>query len=101
MGEVASSVIAAGGHVVGVIPTALAHKEIAVEGATELIVVETMHQRKALMADRADAFLALPGGFGTFEELFEILTWSQLGIHRKPIGLLNTNSFYTPLLAWL
>lgn len=101
MGEVASAVIAAGGHVVGVIPVALSAKEIAFEGATELVVVETMHQRKALMADRADAFLALPGGFGTCEELFEILTWSQLGIHRKPIGLLNVNGFFTPLLAWL
>ena len=101
MGEVSQSVIAAGGHVVGVIPQSLASKEIAYEGATELHIVDTMHQRKALMADRADAFLALPGGYGTFEELFEILTWAQLGIHRKPIGLLNVNGFYSPLLACL
>jgi len=101
MGEIASAVIAAGGPVVGVIPHSLSSKEIAFQGATELIIVDTMHQRKALMADRTDAFLALPGGFGTCDELFEILTWAQLGIHRKPIGLLNVNGFFTPLLAWL
>ncbi len=101
MGEVATAALAAGGAVVGVIPHALAAKEIALAEATELVVVDTMHQRKALMADRSDAFAALPGGFGTAEELFEILTWSQLGIHRKPVGLLNVNGFFTPLLAWL
>ena len=101
MGEIASAVIAAGGPVVGVIPHSLSSKEIAFQDATELITVDTMHQRKALMADRTDAFLALPGGFGTCDELFEILTWAQLGIHRKPIGLLNVNGFFTPLLAWL
>src|SRR5262245_36676314 len=101
MGQVASSALAAGGEVVGVIPHSLAKKEIAQADCTELIVVDTMHQRKALMADRADAFVALPGGFGTCDELFEILTWAQLGIHRKPVALLNINGFFTPLLAWL
>ncbi|HEX4613540.1 MAG TPA: TIGR00730 family Rossman fold protein [Urbifossiella sp.] len=101
MGQVATATLAAGGTVVGVIPHALSGKEIAFTEATELIVVESMHARKALMADRADAFVALPGGFGTFDELFEILTWAQLGIHRKPIGLLNVAGFFTPLLAWL
>jgi uncharacterized protein (TIGR00730 family) len=101
MGEVATAVTAAGGTVVGVIPHALSAKEIAYADATELIVTDSMHSRKALMADRADAFLALPGGFGTADELFEILTWAQLGLHRKPVGLLNVNGFFTPLLAWL
>ncbi|MDB5313228.1 MAG: yvdD 2 [Gemmataceae bacterium] len=101
MGEVAAAVLGAGGTVVGVIPHALAAKEIAFAEATELIVVDTMHTRKALMADRADAFVAMPGGYGTCDELFEILTWAQLGIHRKPVGLLNVNGFFTPLLGWL
>jgi uncharacterized protein (TIGR00730 family) len=101
MGEIATAALAAGGSVVGVIPHALAYKEIALAECSELIVVDTMHARKALMADRADAFVALPGGFGTCDELFEILTWGQLGIHRKPIGLLNVNGFFTPLLGWL
>ena len=101
MGEVATAVTAAGGTVVGVIPEALSAKEIAYADATELVIVRTMHERKTLMADRADAFVALPGGFGTLDELFEILTWGQLGIHRKPIGLLDVNSFFTPLLGWL
>lgn len=101
MGEVAIAAKAAGGTVVGVIPERLAAKEIAYDDASELIVVNTMHTRKAIMADRADAFLALPGGFGTLEELFEILTWAQLGIHAKPVGLLDVAGFYTPLLAWL
>lgn len=101
MGTVATAATAAGGTVVGVIPERLAAKEIAYDEATELIVVDTMHTRKALMADRADAFVALPGGFGTLEELFEILTWAQLGIHAKPVGLLDVAGFYTPLLAWL
>ncbi|MBP3960426.1 TIGR00730 family Rossman fold protein [Gemmata sp. G18] len=101
MGEVASSALAAGGAVVGVIPHSLALKEIAQEDCTELVVVNTMHERKALMADRSDAFVALPGGYGTCDELFEILTWAQLGIHRKPVAILNTNGFFTPLLAWL
>src|SRR3954463_8916797 len=101
MGQVAGSVLDSGGTVVGVIPHSLALKEIAQEDCTELIVVNTMHERKALMADRSDAFVALPGGYGTCDELFEILTWAQLGIHRKPVALLNVNGFFTPLLSWL
>ena len=101
MGEVATAVTAGGGIVIGVIPQSLSSKEIAYSDATELIITDTMHARKALMADRADAFLALPGGFGTCDELFEILTWAQLGIHRKPVALLNVNGFFTPLLVWL
>ena len=101
MGELATAATAAGGAVVGVIPEALAAKEIAYAEATELVVVRTMHERKALMADRADAFVALPGGFGTLDELFEILTWAQLGIHRKPVGLLDVGGFFAPLLGWL
>lgn len=101
MGEVATATLAAGGEVLGVIPHSLSRKEIALAECTELIVVDTMHARKALMADRSDAFIALPGGFGTCDELFEILTWGQLGIHRKPVGLLNVNGFFTPLLTWL
>ena len=100
MGEVASATIRAGGRVIGVIPHALAGKEIAFGEATELIIVGTMHERKSLMADRADAFVALPGGFGTCDELFEILTWGQLGIHRKPIALLNVGGFFDPLVMW-
>ncbi len=100
MGEVAAAALAAGGQVTGVIPQALSAKEIALEDATDLVVVGTMHQRKQLMADRADAFVALPGGFGTMDELFEILTWAQLGIHTKPVALLNIAGFYDPLLAW-
>jgi uncharacterized protein (TIGR00730 family) len=101
MGQVATAALAAGGDVLGVIPHSLAKKEIAQEDCTELIVVDTMHERKALMADRADAFVALPGGYGTCDELFEIITWAQLGIHRKPVAILNVNGFFTPLLAWL
>jgi uncharacterized protein (TIGR00730 family) len=101
MGELATAVLAAGGRVVGVIPQALSGKEIALAEATELVVVDTMHQRKSLMADRSDAFAALPGGFGTCDELFEILTWAQLGIHRKPVALLNVNGYFTPLFGWL
>lgn len=101
MGELALAALGAGGRVVGVIPHALSGKEVALAEATELVVVDTMHQRKALMADRSDAFAALPGGFGTCDELFEILTWGQLGIHRKPVGLLNVNGFFAPLLGWL
>lgn len=101
MGVVAEAVLRQGGEVIGVIPRSLFRKEVAIENATELIVVETMHERKALMADRADGFIALPGGYGTCDELFEILTWAQLGIHRKPIGLLNVNGFFDPLMGWL
>lgn len=101
MGVVADATLAAGGRVVGVIPHALVEKEWAKLDCTELHVVDNMHQRKRLMAERADAFLALPGGIGTFEELFEVWTWRQLGYHDKPIGLLNMDGYYDPLLAFL
>lgn len=101
MGVLADAVLAAGGEAIGVIPQVMVDKELAHSGLTQLHVVGTMHQRKALMADLADGFAALPGGFGTGDELFEILTWSQLGLHTKPIGLLNVDRFFDPLLAWL
>src|SRR5437764_4679168 len=101
MGVLADSVLEAGGSVIGVIPQALVDKELAQAGLTELHVVSTMHQRKALMADLADGFAALPGAFGTADELFEILTWAQLGLHAKPIGLLNVAGYFDPLRAWL
>ena len=101
MGIVADAMLAAGGAVTGVIPRALMAREIGHGGVTTLHVVDSMHERKALMADRADAFLALPGGVGTFEELFEAITWTQLGLHRKPCGLLNVAGFYDGLLAFL
>lgn len=101
MGAVADAVLEAGGRAVGVIPRALWDREVGHSGLSELHVVETMHQRKALMAELSDAFVALPGGIGTLEELFEVWTWGQLGIHRKPLGLLNVASFYDPLLAFL
>src|SRR5689334_14276507 len=101
MGVVADAVLGAGGEAVGVIPQALVDKELAHRGLTDLRVVGTMHQRKALMADLADGFAALPGGYGTADELFEILTWAQLGLHTKPIGLLNVGGFFDPLLAWV
>lgn len=101
MGAVADAVLAAGGRVQGIIPQALATREVAHSGLSQLHVVDTMHQRKALMADLSDGFIALPGGLGTFEELFEIWTWSQLGIHHKPIGLLNVAGYFDHLLAFL
>ena len=101
MGLVADATLAAGGRVVGVIPRALVEKEWAHTGCTELHVVETMHDRKKLMAERADAFIALPGGIGTFEEFYEVWTWRQLGYHNKPIGLLNLNGYYDPMLQFL
>ena len=101
MGIVADAVLAAGGCAIGVIVQSLVDRELAHQGLSELHVVETMHQRKALMAEHADAFVALPGGFGTGDELFEILTWAQLGFHARPIGLLNTAGYFDPLLAWL
>src|SRR5581483_5752729 len=101
MGVLADAVLAAGGRAVGVIPQALVDRELAHRGLTELRVVDTMHQRKALMADLSDAFVALPGGYGTGDELFEILTWAQLGIHAKPIGLLNVAGYFGAMLAWL
>ncbi|WP_257455777.1 LOG family protein [Archangium lipolyticum] len=99
MGAMADAVLAGGGKVVGVLPHVLGDREIAHRGLTELHMVDSMHTRKAMMASRADAFIAMPGGVGTFEELFEITTWAQLGIHHKPIGLLNVADFYGPLLA--
>jgi uncharacterized protein (TIGR00730 family) len=101
MGVLADAALAAGGRVVGVIPQGLVDRELAHSGLSELHIVRTMHERKALMADRSGAFLALPGGYGTADELFEILTWAQLGIHDKPIGLLNVAGYFDPLLAWL
>ncbi len=101
MGTVANATLAAGGTVVGVIPQALVDKECAHHGCTELHVVANMHERKALMAERADAFLALPGGIGTFEELFEVWAWRQLGYHDKPLGLLNVAGYYDGLLQFL
>ncbi|HUD34370.1 MAG TPA: TIGR00730 family Rossman fold protein [Variovorax sp.] len=101
MGTVAEATRAAGGRVVGIIPQALVDKEVANRACDELLVVDTMHERKALMGERAGAFLALPGGIGTFEELFEIWTWRQLGYHDKPIGLLNVAGYYDGLLAFM
>jgi uncharacterized protein (TIGR00730 family) len=101
MGVLADAVLENGRPVIGVIPRSLADKELAHRGLSDLIVVETMHERKAAMADRSDAFVALPGGYGTGDELFEILTWAQLGLHNKPVGLLNVAGFFDPLLAWL
>lgn len=101
MGTVANATLAAGGRVVGIIPKALVEKEWAHHGCTELHIVDNMHERKRMMAERADAFVALPGGIGTFEELFEVWTWRQLGYHDKPIGLLNTAGYYDGLLAFL
>ncbi len=101
MGVVADATMAAGGRVVGIIPKALVEKEWAHHGCSELHVVDTMHERKRLMAEHADAFLALPGGIGTLEELFEVWTWRQLGYHDKPVGLLNLGGYYDSLLAFL
>lgn len=101
MGIVADATLAAGGRVIGVIPKALVEKEWAHTGCTELHIVDTMHERKRIMAEHADAFLSLPGGIGTLEEFFEVWTWRQLGYHAKPVGLLNLNSYYTDLLAFL
>jgi uncharacterized protein (TIGR00730 family) len=99
MGVVADAVLAAGGHAIGVIPHALVAREIAHTGLPDLRIVASMHERKAVMAELADGFIALPGGFGTFEEFCEVITWTQLGLHRKRCGLLNTAGFYDPLLA--
>ena len=101
MGMMADACLQAGGRVVGVIPKALVEKEWAHSGCSELHVVENMHERKSLMAERADAFLAMPGGIGTFEEFFEVWTWRQLGYHDKPVGLLNIQGYYDNLLAFL
>ena len=99
MGVVADAVIAGGGHAIGVIPHAMVAREIAHRGLPDLRVVASMHERKAMMAELSDAFVALPGGFGTLEEFCEVVTWTQLGLHRKRCGLLNVGGFYDPLLA--
>jgi uncharacterized protein (TIGR00730 family) len=101
MGEVADATLASGGRVVGIIPSALVEREWAHKRCTELHIVDTMHERKRMMAERADAFLALPGGIGTFEEFFEVWTWRQLGYHDKPVGLLNVEGYYDGLLSFV
>ena len=101
MGAVAEAALAAGGEVIGVIPQGLVDRELAHPGLTELHVVDTLHERKAIMADLADAFIALPGGLGTLEELAEVVSWAQLELHVKPIGLLEVGDYWTLLLAWL
>ncbi len=101
MGALADAALQAGGRVVGVIPRSLAHREVAHDGLTELIVTESMHARKTVMADRADAFVALPGGIGTLEEIFEVWTWTQLGFHGKPCGLLDVDGYFDALVRFL
>jgi uncharacterized protein (TIGR00730 family) len=101
MGALADAALTSGGEVVGVIPRALVDREIAHTGLTQLHVVETMHERKATMAELADAFIALPGGLGTLEELFEVWTWGYLGLHAKPYGVLNVDGYYEPLIQFL
>ena len=100
MGALADEALSGGGHVIGVMPEALVQKEIAHRGLSELRVVKSMHERKATMADLSDGFVALPGGWGTLEEFFEVLTWGQLGLHRKPCGLLNIHGYFDRLLAF-
>jgi uncharacterized protein (TIGR00730 family) len=101
MGVLADTALAAGGEVIGVIPEGVLEREVAHRGLPDLRIVATMHERKAVMADLADAFVAAPGGVGTLEELVEVYTWSQLGIHAKPVGLLDTAGYWGPLSAWL
>jgi uncharacterized protein (TIGR00730 family) len=101
MGVVADAVLAAGGTITGVIPQFLNDLEVGHKGLTEMIVTDTMHERKALMYEKSDGIIALPGGYGTLDELFESLTWAQLDLHRRPIGVLNTKNFYTPLATLL
>lgn len=101
MGRVADAALAAGAPVLGVIPRSLMEREVGHSGLTELHVVETMHERKLMMAQHSDAFIALPGGIGTFEELFEVWTWRQLGYHDKPVGLLNVDGYYDTLLGFM
>ena len=101
MGELADAALAAGGRVYGVIPQKLRDLEVGHTGLTELFVVDSMHARKMLMASLSDAFIALPGGFGTLEELFEVVTWCQVGYHHKPVGLLNIAGYYDPLLTFI
>lgn len=99
MGVIADTVLAGGGEVLGVIPRGLFRQEVPHKGLTQLHEVASMHERKALMSDLSDGFIALPGGFGTFDELFEIITWSQLGLHNKPVGVLNVAGYFDPLFA--
>ncbi|QNP61508.1 TIGR00730 family Rossman fold protein [Streptomyces genisteinicus] len=101
MGVLADAALEAGGEVVGVMPRSMIEREWAHEQVTELVICDTMHERKAIMADRADAFAALPGGLGTLEEIFEVWSWRQLGFHRKPVGLLDAGGFWTPLIGAL
>ena len=101
MGIIADAVLAAGGEATGVIPTALVEREVGHTGLTRQFIVKDMHERKAMMASLSDGFIAMPGGMGTLEELFEMLTWSQLGIHAKPIGLLNVGGFYDGLIDFI
>lgn len=101
MGELADAALAAGGRVLGVIPQRLCDLEVAHSGLSELFVVDTMHARKAMMAHLSDAFIALPGGFGTLEELFEVVTWCQIGYHHKPVGILDVAGYYAPLLRFV
>jgi uncharacterized protein (TIGR00730 family) len=101
MGEVATACLAANGRVIGVIPEFMVVRELALEACSELIIVDSMHSRKAKMAELASGFVAMPGGFGTLGELFEILTWSQIGLHAKPVGLLNTANYYDSLAKFL
>jgi uncharacterized protein (TIGR00730 family) len=101
MGVIAEAALKGGGEVIGVIPRALFEREIGHSGVTDLRIVDSMHTRKAMMADLADAFVAMPGGVGTFEEFFEAVTWTQLGLHRKACGLLNVAGFYSPLAAFI
>ena len=101
MGSIANSVLAAGGSVIGGLPVGLFRTEVPHDGLTQLIEVSSLHERKAKMAEISDAFIALPGGLGTLEELFEILTWAQLGLHKNPVGILNVNGFYDKMLGYL
>lgn len=101
MGALADSALSTGGHVIGVVPESLFQPVLIHSGLSELRIVANMHQRKAWMSGLAQAFIALPGGFGTLDELFETLTWSQIGIHRKPVGILNTKNYYDPLIAMI
>jgi uncharacterized protein (TIGR00730 family) len=101
MGVVADSVLAAGGEVIGVIPRSMVDRELAHPDATEMHIVTTLHERKAIMAELSDAFIALPGGLGTLEELAEVVSWAQLGLHAKPIGLLGVRGYWDDLLRWL
>lgn len=101
MGEIADAVLSHKGHVIGIIPKFLKDKELAHENISELFIVDTMHTRKAKMYELADGFIVMPGGYGTYEELFEVLSWLQIGIHNKPIGLLNVNGFFDPLIKML